>query len=119
MNSIPQNIHKEKYMYKLRKTTITPNYFTKNWSLKKGPSNKPKQSNHNGENMNTKTTSNARRHFYGQEMAGGQGFEPWLPESESRVLPLNYPPPMVDTLMKNRRAVNWDCGGRFVTPQVP
>ena len=25
-------------------------------------------------------------------MAGGQGFEPWLLESESRVLPLNYPP---------------------------
>ena len=37
-------------MYKLTKTTITPNYFTKHWSLKKFPSNKPKQSNHNGGN---------------------------------------------------------------------
>lgn len=25
-------------------------------------------------------------------MAGGQGFEPWLPDPETGVLPLNYPP---------------------------
>ena len=49
-------------MYTLRKTTITPNYFTKHWALKKVPSNKPKKqtkSNHNGENMKT-TNPNAQ-----------------------------------------------------------
>ncbi len=25
-------------------------------------------------------------------LAGGQGFEPWLPDPETGVLPLNYPP---------------------------
>ena len=31
------------------------------------------------------------------EMAGGQGFEPWLAESESAVLPLDDPPQLYIT----------------------
>ena len=41
-------------MYCLEKTTITPNYYATHWSLKKGPSNKPKKPtelNYKGETM--------------------------------------------------------------------
>ena len=41
-------------MYQVTKTTLTPNYYTKHWSLKKGPSNKPKnptKSKYKGETM--------------------------------------------------------------------
>lgn len=41
--------------------------------------------------------SGERRIFlweFGSFLAGGPGFEPRLTESESAVLPLNYPPPV-------------------------
>src|SRR5262245_57437161 len=39
-------------------------------------------------------------------MAGGLGFEPRLTESESAVLPLNYPPPK---WLRIQRFLGWSC----------
>ena len=68
-------------MYTLRKTTITPNYFTKHWSLKKGPSNKTKKSQYKGETM-TNHTLNAQPSTLqnlnpGLQTKGNTGEKPW------------------------------------------
>src|SRR4051812_45769117 len=42
--------------------------------------------------------------FKGLGVAGGRGFEPRLTESESAVLPLNYPPPAM---------ARWRCGREY------
>ncbi len=49
------------------------------------------------------------------KVAGGPGFEPGLTESESAVLPLNYPPP--DTLVTRAHAARFGkAGGRVANP---
>ena len=49
--------------------------------------------------------------FYPKKLAGGPGFEPGLAESESAVLPLNYPPAIADGETarggRARSAVRW------------
>src|ERR1700730_11428024 len=56
-------------------------------------------------------------------MAGGPGFEPGLTESESAVLPLNYPPPdgTRSSTPTNRRDVRYRASGfvRWRIPEMP
>jgi hypothetical protein len=42
--------------------------------------------------------------YKGERVAGGPGFEPEMPESESGVLPLNYPPSASAAQKSQRKA---------------
>ena len=54
-------------------------------------------------------------------VAGGPGFEPRLTESESAVLPLNYPPPAGTRSPTSRRDVRYRASGfvRWRIPEMP